>query len=118
MSTVVNLRLVTWVSDVDFRKSERTNWKLLANHSDRPRAHISRSDDAILLISKTRKMGAFIWGYHSGNKQLFAVVRFWCPNGFEWRMLQNYAREAGIELRGMKSFEDYFVRRVASHILQ
>ncbi len=108
---VINLRLVSWVDNVDFRASERTNWKRLG-----PEYKAHTSDDTVLLISKSRKMGAFVWGsgYRSDG---FFCIRFWCPNGFNWTMLQDYAREAGIELRGMRSFTDHFARRYAPQVV-
>lgn len=117
MKPVMSLRLVSWVEDVDFRKSEMLNYDQLREDLDPRVLRIGARDEAVLFISKTRTRGAFVWaprGVVSDDR--FFCVKFWCPRGFAWEMLQNYAREAGIELRGMRSFEQHFRRRIAEKV--
>lgn len=104
------------IAHVSFCCSEWTNMKWLIR---RYKMTLGRSD-VIALISMTGKQIIFVFAedevsYQDGHdeKQLTSVLtstRHRIIGGGTWspKMLVNYARKAGIELIGLKSFEQYF----------
>lgn len=99
---------------VHFGKSELTNFlAVLQKHpefaSDKSPARL-KSDDVVLLVSKTGNQLAFIHGFDAFEKKtVLRSTRLRISGGATWNplMLVNYAREVGLPITGIKAFEDH-----------
>jgi len=104
------------IVSVSFNKSELTNYKefLLQNPGA---STVLKGNDVILLISKSRDQLVFVYGFDALDKNqiLFTSrMRILTAKGGKgvWNplMLKNYAEEQGIDLEGLKKFEEYYAQ--------
>ena len=109
----VNLRAVQTVS---FRQSEATNF-LEFEKKHRALARQLKTGDAVLFISQTGDQLVFVYGFSTAHdegrigrvlrsERLRLTAGAWSP-----LMLQDYAKRVGLQLRGHKTFEDWFWTR-------
>jgi hypothetical protein len=112
MTAIQGLRLKL-VAEVDFRKSEVTNWTELAKKGMIAR-HLGENE-VVLLVNKKRTQIVFVSAAKAwpGRKHAISIVhsrRLRITSGGSWNplMLNNYAEEVGISLIGLKRFEDYY----------
>lgn len=97
-----------YVATVTFARSELTNWNKLLEK--RPEFRDMRPDDVVALVSMTGDQIAFLHGFSTINdKTVLRSTRFRIVGSGKWNplMLANYAREAGILLTGLKTFEQH-----------
>ena len=108
------------IIQVPFTKSEETNFA--EARSSRPYGDLIKSlqgDDAIAFISQGQNQIVFIHGYDEVEdaKRKWRVLSSHriritrgpgLSNVFEPRMLANYAKQAGLELIGLKLFEEFY----------
>lgn len=90
----------------DFRKSELTNYEALRKSKHFPTD--PRRGEAYLMVSKNGKQLCWILRYSDVPKHIdslkFRITRStWNP-----QMLANYAEQVGLELVGIRKFEDQF----------
>ena len=103
----------------DFRKSEETLYaEALKKH---PELNL-RNGDCILLVSSNGKLLKFVYGFTEhdlvfyqsekvwGKTKILESVTYRISGSGSWNplMLQNYANHLGLELAGLKRFEEYY----------
>lgn len=97
-----------YVETVDFRKSELTCWLEIAKQ--RPGlARRLKADDVVTLASMTGDQLVFLHGFSEvDGKQVLRSTRLRLRGG-RWNplMLANYAKDAGISLSGLKTYEQH-----------
>ena len=107
------LRLKHIVQDVDFRKNELTTyeaWHVSKNFTDDPKL-----GEAIMFVSKSGNQLLWVLHYNpeslvlKTNRRSIESLKFRVSGGY-WNpmLLANYAAEVGIELEGIKRFEESF----------
>lgn len=108
------------VIQVPFTKSEETNFaEALASRHYGALIRSLQGDDAIAFISQGQNQIVFIHGYDEVQdaKRKWRVlsssrIRISRGSGlsstFEPKMLANYAKQAGLELIGLKLFEEFY----------
>ena len=113
----MRLRLKAIVPNTDFRKSEAT----IINGFKRSRSYPGdlNSGEAFLFLSKTGNQ--LLWFFNNGAEiegfmqRVIQIIdsRKWRVTGGIWHpfMLANYAEEAGIELVGIRRFEEIYDER-------
>lgn len=107
----MRLRLV---QTVHFGKSELTNFlAVLAKHpeftNDKSAAKL-KADDVVLLVSMTGNQLVFLHGFDTfEEKRVLRSTRLRISGGASWNplMLVNYAKEVGLNITGIKAFEDH-----------
>lgn len=109
--TVMRLR---YVETVDFRKSELTCWLEIAKR--RPAlARRLKTDDVVTLASMSGDQLVFLHGFSEvDGKQVLRSTRLRLRGG-RWNplMLANYAKDAGIALSGLRTYEQHLAEVVA-----
>ena len=111
----IRLRLIQM--DVDFRKSEETNFLDLKKQGKIPKC--LKKGDGILLVSKSGKQFVFVEPYVEYDSTVTGGEVSILPSqrgrirGGSWSpiMLSEYAREVGLTIEGIKRFEWYFRER-------
>jgi hypothetical protein len=107
------------VATVDFRKSE------LSNYVDIVREHAQLSklgkEDVVLFLSRGMDQVIFVHGFSEvhgdkGKSLFIRSVRLRMIRGSTWNplMIVNYAKQAGIQLKGLKTFEEHYKELVGS----
>lgn len=100
-----------YVETVDFRKSELTSWLEIAKR--RPElARKLKSGDVVTLASMSGDQLVFLHGFlEIDGKQVLSSTRLRLRNG-RWNplMLANYAKEVGLPLAGLKTYEEHVER--------
>jgi hypothetical protein len=107
------------VATVDFRRSE------LSNYEDVVREHAQLSklgkDDVVLFLSRSRDQLIFVHGFSqveggTGKSVFIRSVRLRMVRGASWNplMVVNYAKQVGIQLKGLKTFEEHYKDLVGS----
>lgn len=101
------------VEKVSFRASEHTNWLRFA----RQNLEVARSlkgSDVVCFLSQTENQLVFIHGFDAwvdeGGRtvQVLSTRRLRISTRWNPLMLANYARQVGLELEGLKRFEDFY----------
>lgn len=124
MSNLRTLRL-RLIALVDFRKSELTNF----NEVSAP-AHIRATNDCVMLVNKQGTQLVFVYGFSNvtdsrepaegaQTHQVLHSERLRLTSG-RWNplMLANYAQRAGIELEGIRRFEEHYRQALAARATQ
>lgn len=99
------------VAEVSFRKSEATNFReLKAEVRD-----VLKGNDAVCFISKSRNQVQFVWGEDSikSGRHVVPVIssaklRLPKRGEFSGLMLGNYAQKVGLEIEGLKLFQQHY----------
>lgn len=106
----MRLRLRQIFQDADFRQNELTLWR----HYKKKCAFEPKAGDAVLLVSRSGNQLLFVLNYSEGvaqksTRERIESLRFRLSGGY-WNplMIANYAAEVGIELEGIKRFEEAF----------
>ena len=97
------------VAQVGFNRSEMTNFLSLPA-SVRRRL---KGNDAVAMVSKTGNQIVFVYAPKSHEKKTVfqsARLRIQGSSGWNPLMLANYAEAAGINLVGLKKFEEYYAK--------
>lgn len=105
------------IAKVDFRKSEATNFDTF-RRARATKAVVASlgAGDLIMFINMSEDQLVFIHGFDtvSDGKQTLRVLssRRLRISGGRWNPLRlaNYAEEVGLQLDGLKRFEDYYKR--------
>jgi len=109
----IRLRAIKF--DVDFRKSEHTNYKIFKKSKKYPGD--LKSGEAFLFVSKSGNQ--LIWiiyvgvtGIDIGTPKEIVDSRRWRIIGGQWNplMLANYAEDVGVTLVGIKKFEELYAK--------
>lgn len=120
-----------YIETVHFGKSELTNFRDLLRR--RPEfgkdgnPAVLRKNDVVVFVSKTGNQMLFVSGFvflksdpvTAGAKERKPVVlrsvRLRLPGNVQWNplMLADYAREVGIELKGLELYEEYIKKKLA-----
>lgn len=103
-----------YVQTVHFGRSELTNFvEVLAKHPEfgepAGKARL-RGDDVVLLVSKTGNQLVFLYGFDTfQDKKVLRSTRLRISGNARWNplMLVDYAREVGIQLTGLRAYEDH-----------
>lgn len=118
VETKGGLRL-RFIMQVSFGKSERTNF-IEFKRKNPAVAKMLGPQDVVAFVSKSGDQIRFVYGfdelYHEGKKFEVLVSANYRISGGQWNplMLANYAAEMGLDLRGIKRFEDYYRKLMAS----
>jgi hypothetical protein len=96
----------------DFRKSEHTLFNLVSAEVKDLKLN---EGDCVLLLSHSGKLLKFVYGMkelQNGEKtvKILPSQTYRITSGGTWNplMLKNYASAVGIELQGLKRFEDHY----------
>ena len=104
---MIRLRLRV-ITSGNFRKNEAT----LYTEFEKEHGPLAlKGDDCILFVSKTGKILRFVFAPVMGKKtSVLSSQTLRITVGGTWNplMLKNYAAQLGIELAGLKCFEDYY----------
>lgn len=101
------------VEKVSFRASEQTNW-LAFSKTHRDIALSLRKDDVVCFLSQTENQLVFIHGFDAWEDETGRVVQVLSTRRLRintrWNplMLANYAAQVGLELEGLKRFEEFY----------
>lgn len=112
-----NIRLKSVSFDVDFRKSELTNYR---EYIKRTGIEVEKRGEAILFVSARLSQLVWILNYAkidcAKSEQFLIDSRRWRIEGGEWNplMLQNYANAVNLHIVGIKRFEDIMSERKAA----
>ena len=96
----------------DFRYSERTNYNNFTRMPQFP--SMLRANEAFLFVSKSGNQLVWLLNQQDINGKVKTVEvtdsRRWRLTGGTWNplMVANYAKEVGIELIGIKTFEQHY----------
>jgi hypothetical protein len=112
------------IAQVDFRKNEHTNYleQALAKQGKKSRKKFAlKPGEVVCLVSSSGNQIVFV--YNPGSvtdghadfsveRKVLHSERLRLTSGGRWNpmMLANYAREVGIKLEGIKSFEEHYAR--------
>lgn len=99
-----------YVETTDFRRSELTCWLDIV--SRRPELRRLKGEDVVLLVSMSGDQLVFLHGFSEvRGKEVLRSTRFRIQNS-QWNpmMLANYAKAAGIQLAGLKTYEEHVER--------
>lgn len=109
------------VAEADFRRADLGIWTLFCSET-KGRKFVNRAlvesltaDDVVAFVSKRGNQLLFIHGFErlatvrGDERTMLPSIRYRIVNG-TWSpyMLANYAKDAGIEVEGLKSFEEHF----------
>jgi hypothetical protein len=108
--TEVKLKFVE--AAADFRKSEHTNFLAVQKGRD---INLG-AGEAVLLVSRTGKQLVFVYSARILNRDgkvtttILPSLRYRIVGPGTWNplMLQNYAEEVGLHLKGVKRYEDIY----------
>lgn len=109
MSNKLRLR---YVDVVDFRQSELTNFDAF-RAKNRELCASFKADDVVLFMNSARTQLVFVYGFRriklATELDILPSRRLRLRNG-AWspKLLVEYAKLAGIELQGLKSFEERY----------
>lgn len=116
-----------YVETVSFARSELTNFlDIIRRRPEFTRGNAALGkDDVIVLVSLQGNQLIFVAGFHvieysvrPGIKErdvnVLRSTRLRLPNGARWNpmMLADYAKEVGIELKGLKLYEEYIKKKL------
>lgn len=107
------------VATVDFRRSELSNYnEIVGEHAQLAKLG---KDDVILFLSKNQDQVIFVHGFSQvhgdkGKSLYIKSVRLRMIKGATWNplMIANYAKQVGIELKGLKTFEEHYKELMGS----
>ena len=101
------------IYETSFARSEMTNYRLWRKETTRSLA----AGEALCIVSKTGNQMVFVWKpklitYGGSNAEAFLSVRIRLDSTKWWdgRMLRNYANQVGLELVGLKRYEQYYAK--------
>ena len=114
--TRLRLRAIIGVS---FQKSEATNFEeIRSGNKFGPLLRRLTDGDVICMVSKRLDQLVFVHGYEDlkngsswkllSSRRIRVIRARGLSRQFEPKMLANYAKQAGIELVGIKLFEQYY----------
>lgn len=121
LGPLVRIRLRE-VFETSFSRSEKTNYHLWQKETGRT---LRNRGDALCMVSRTGNQLVFIWKptqfevegigdqVHRHDVYLSVRARLDGRKWWDGRMLKNYAREVGLELVGLKAYEEYYDKAVA-----
>lgn len=95
------------IERVDFRKSEMTNFDLVAK---RMKLRLKKGEAALLISNRGNQL-VFVYGYGAVDDEHVCLrsERLRLTSG-SWNplMLANYAGQVGLQLEGIRRFEDHY----------
>jgi len=110
-----------YVATCHFGKSELTNWlEILAKHPEFGVAGNKlalKANDVVLLVSKQGNQLVFLHGFNAfEERRVLRSTRFRIEGGGSWNplMLVNYAKSVGLEISGLKTYEDHINELLAA----